>query len=61
VKAANGQHVGDAVYVKSLQGYGYVLATGSKDQLVLEMFRTDTGHKTPFDKATINIATRRVT
>jgi hypothetical protein len=61
VKAANGQHVGDAVYVKSLQGYGYVLATASKDQLVLEMFRTDTGHKTPFDKATINIATRRVT
>jgi Calcineurin-like phosphoesterase len=61
VKAANGQHVGDAIFVKSLQGYGYVLATASKSQLVLEMFQTSTGRKTPFDKVTIDVATRRVT
>jgi len=61
VKPAHGQHVGDAIYVKSLQGYGYVLVTASKDQLVIEMFHTGTGRKTSFDKATINVATRRVT
>jgi hypothetical protein len=61
VKAATGQHVGDAVFVKSLRGYGYVMATASKSQLVLEMFQTSGGHKTSFDRVTMDIASHRVT
>ena len=61
VKAANGQQVGDAVYVKSLRGYGYLLATASADRLVLDVFQTDGGHKRPFDRVSIDLASRRVT
>ena len=61
VKAATGQAVGDAIFVKSLRGYGYVIATVSKDKLVLEMFQTGGGHKTSFDRATIDLASHRVT
>jgi hypothetical protein len=61
VKAATGQHVGDAVFVKSLRGYGYVMATASKSQLVLEMFQTSGGQKTSFDRVTMDIASHRVT
>src|SRR5262245_4311204 len=61
VKAATGQAVGDAVFVKSRRGYGYVIASANKDRLVLEMFETDGGHQTSFDRATINLATHRVT
>lgn len=60
VKAATGQALGDAIFVKSLRGFGYVLATASKDRLVLEMFQTGGGHKTSFDKATIDVASHRV-
>jgi hypothetical protein len=61
VTAANGQTVGDAKFVKSLRGYGYVLVTVDKNRLVVEMFETTGGKKTSFDKATIDLATHRVT
>jgi Calcineurin-like phosphoesterase len=61
VKDATGQTVDDAIFVKSRRGYGYVLATANNDQLVLEMFRTDGGRKSSFDKATIGLASRSVT
>jgi hypothetical protein len=61
VAAANGQTVGDAKFVKSLRGYGYVLVTVDKNRLVVEMFETTGGKKTSFDKATIDLTTRRVT
>jgi hypothetical protein len=61
VKAATGQNVDDAVFVKSLRGYGYLLLTVDKTNLAVEMFQTVNGRKTSFDKATINLATRRVT
>lgn len=61
VAAANGQTVGDAKFVKSLRGYGYVLVTVDKNRLVVEMFETTGGKKTSFDKATIDLATHRVT
>ena len=61
VKAATGQPVGDAKFVKSLRGYGYVLVTVDKNRMVLEMFETTNGEKTSFDTATIDLATYRVT
>jgi hypothetical protein len=61
VKAATGQTVGDAKFLKSLRGYGYALATVNKTSLVLEMFETDNGHKTSFDKVTVDLASHRVT
>jgi hypothetical protein len=61
VKAATGQAVGDAIFVKSLRGYGYVMATADKNKLALEMFQTGNGHKASFDKVTIDIASHRVT
>lgn len=60
VKAASGQTVGDAKFVKSLRGYGYVTITADKSRMVVEMFQTTNGHKTSFDKATIDLASRRV-
>ena len=59
--ACTGQTVGDAKFVKSLRGYGYVLVTVDKNRMVLEMFETTNGKKTSFDKATIDLATYRVT
>jgi predicted phosphodiesterase len=61
VKAATGQTVGDAKFLKSLRGYGYMLATVNKTSLVLEMFETANGHRTSFDKVTIDLASHRVT
>jgi Calcineurin-like phosphoesterase len=61
VAAATGQAVGDAIFVKSLRGFGYVLATATKDQLTLEMFETGGGSKTSFDRAGIDLRSRRVT
>jgi len=61
VKDATGQTVGDAKFVKSLRGYGYVMVTVNKTSMVLEMFETAGGQKTSFDKATIDLASRRVT
>jgi hypothetical protein len=61
VKAAHGQGVGDAIFVKSLRGFGYVLATANGDRLVLEMFQTGDGQKTRFDRAKIELASREVT
>jgi hypothetical protein len=61
VVAATGQTVGDAKFLKSLRGYGYVLATVNKTSLVLEMVETANGHKTSFDTVTIDLASHRVT
>jgi hypothetical protein len=38
-----------------------LLLTVDKTNLAVEMFQTVNGRKTSFDKATINLATRRVT
>ena len=38
----------DSIFVKSLRGFGYVIATASKHHLVLEMFQTG---KSPLDVA----------
>ena len=60
VKEAHGQDVGGATFVKSRRGYGYVLVTADANRLVVEMFQTDGGQKTRVDRATIDLATRRV-
>jgi Calcineurin-like phosphoesterase len=60
VTAATGQHMGDTIFQKSLQGYGYLLLTASKTQVVIEMIETTNGVKKSFDKATVDIAGHRV-
>ena len=62
VSTASGQNVGnDAVFQKSMRGYGYVLLTANSDQLVIEVFETTNGTKQSFDQATINLGTNKVT
>lgn len=60
VTAATGQHIGDTVFEKSLQGYGYVVVTATSAQVSIEMFETTNGVKKSFDKATVDIAGHRV-
>jgi len=62
VATATGGDVGNgAIFKKSLRGYGYLLLTVDSNQLVIEMFDTTSGTKRPFDKATVNLATHKVT
>jgi hypothetical protein len=60
VTAATGQHIGDTVFEKSLQGYGYVVVTATHAQVSIEMFETTNGVKKSFDKATVDIASHHV-
>jgi hypothetical protein len=60
VTAATGQHIGDTVFEKSLQGYGYVVVTATHAQVSIEMFETTNGVKKSFDKTTVDIASHRV-
>jgi len=59
VTAATGQHMGEAVFEKSLQGYGYLVVTANKTQVIVEMIETTNG-KRAFDKVTVDIASHRV-
>jgi hypothetical protein len=56
VTAANKQPIGETVFEKSLQGYGYLMMTVNADQLIIEMFKTTGGTKTLFDTVTVNVA-----
>jgi hypothetical protein len=60
VVAAARQRVGDAVFEKSMKGYGYLLVTASKKQLTIEMFETTDANKRSFDKVSVDIASHRV-
>jgi Calcineurin-like phosphoesterase len=56
VTAASGQQMGETVFEKSLQGYGYLLMTASASQLTIEMIETTNGGKKPFDRVTIDLS-----
>jgi hypothetical protein len=60
VKKAKGQKIDDAVFVKSMQGYGYIVVSATKKQLSIEMIDTTKGTKRSFDKVTVDIATHRL-
>jgi hypothetical protein len=68
VTAANGAKTGDHIYVKSLQGYGYLLlavksdAHGNATTVTSTMFQvnTTTKQKSQFDQVTVNLATNTV-
>jgi hypothetical protein len=61
VTAASGQHMGETIFEKSLQGYGYLLVTANKTQVSIEMIETTNGAKKSFDKVTVDISSHRVT
>jgi len=68
IVAANGAKTGDHIFVKSLQGYGYLLikaqgdARGNAATLTTTMFQvnTTTKQKSQYDQATVNLATNTV-
>lgn len=68
IVAANGAKSGDHIFVKSLQGYGYLLikaqgdARGNAATLTTTMFQvnTTTKQKSQYDLATVNLATNTV-
>ena len=61
VTAAHGQDVNNAVFEKSMKGYGYLLLTANASQLTIEMFATANGRKSLFDATTVDLASRRAT
>jgi hypothetical protein len=60
VKQATKQMVGDAIFEKSLKGFGYLLVTATRDRLTIEMIETADGIKKSFDSVSIDIAGHRV-
>jgi len=68
IVAANGQVSGDHTFVKSLQGYGYLLINvASPDRaaaatLTVTMFQVEptSNKKTQYDQVTVNLATGKV-
>ena len=60
--AATGQTTGDHTFVKSLQGYGYLLVEVSATTLTSTMFQVDptTKAKTKYDTMILDLATSRV-
>jgi len=68
IVAANGVKTGDHIFVKSLQGYGYLLieatgdATGKTATLTATMFQvnTTTKQKSQYDQVTVTLATNTV-
>jgi len=68
IVAGNGVKTGDHIFVKSLQGYGYLLikaqgdARGNTATLTATMFQvnTTTKQKSQYDQATVNLATNTV-
>lgn len=63
VPAATGQKTGDHTFVKSMQGYGYLLVTVSKSTLAASMFAVNPNSKAKsiFDTVIVNLATNRIT
>lgn len=60
VKQATKQTVSDAIFEKSLKGFGYLLVTATRDRLTIEMIETTDGIKKSFDSVSIDIAGHRV-
>ena len=68
IVAANGVKTGDHIFVKSLQGYGYLLieatgdAPGKTATLTATMFQvnTTTKQKSQYDQVTVMLATNTV-
>jgi Calcineurin-like phosphoesterase len=60
VGSASGQHTGETVFEKSLQGFGYLTLTADADNLVIDMTETTDGVKKHFDRVTIGIANHSV-
>jgi Calcineurin-like phosphoesterase len=60
VTAADGQQMGETVFEKSMQGFGYLLLTATATKVSIEMIETTHGVKNPFDKVTIDIASHAV-
>ncbi len=60
VTAANKQHMGETVFEKSMQGYGYLMMNVNAKQLVIEMFETTGGVKRLFDTVTVDVANHGV-
>src|SRR5216684_5922529 len=60
VTAANKQHMGETVFEKSMQGYGYLMMTVNAKQLVIEIFETTGGVKRSFDTVTVDVANHNV-
>ena len=60
VVAANKQQMGERVFEKSMQGYGYLMMTVNPRQLVIEMFETTVGTKRSFDTVTVDVANHGV-
>jgi calcineurin-like phosphoesterase family protein len=60
VTSASGQQMGETVFEKSMQGYGYLTMTVDAQQLVIEMFETTGGVKRSFDKVTVDVANHNV-
>jgi hypothetical protein len=61
VTAASGQQMGETIFEKSLQGYGYLLVTANNTQVLIEMIETTSGVKKSFDQVTVDISSHRVT
>lgn len=62
IAAANGQKTGDHIFVKSLQGYGYLLVEVSATTLTVAMFQVDptTKAKSKYDTVSVDLAASRV-
>jgi hypothetical protein len=60
VTAADGQHMGDTIFEKSMRGYGYLLLTVNGARLTIEMYATTSGAKSRFDAVTVDLASRRI-
>jgi hypothetical protein len=60
VVAANKQQMGETVFEKSMQGYGYLTMTVNPRQLVIEFFETTVGAKRSFDTVTVDVANHSV-
>lgn len=67
IEAATGQKTGDHVFVKSLQGYGYLLVevasnAGAATTVTATMFQVNTTTKktTQYDQVTVDLATSTV-
>lgn len=62
IVAAHGQKTGDHIFVKSLQGYGYLLVEVSAKTLTVTMFQVDptTKAKSKYDTVSLNLATSQL-
>jgi hypothetical protein len=52
--------MGETIFEKSMQGFGYLLLTATATKLSIEMFETTHGVKNSFDKVTIDVASHAV-